>query len=169
MHHRTIQINHQPDATIFQFIIRTLIYSSTCFGRSPAHHQELNGCSSSLSFYLRIVVIAVLCSWSGRLALPRTQHGTRGCYCSFWWWAGERRKHIELQINVRIINWKIVASGWRFIWIVCCTVYCGNVFRPVYSQYLPKSDKRLLFMHQALSFVITWDSALCTTIAKQVI
>jgi hypothetical protein len=30
-----IQINHQPDATIFQFIILTFIYSSTCFGRFP--------------------------------------------------------------------------------------------------------------------------------------
>jgi len=28
-----IQINHQPDATIFQFLILTIIYSSTCFGR----------------------------------------------------------------------------------------------------------------------------------------
>jgi len=33
-----IQINHQPDATVFQFIILTFIYSSTCFGRFPAHH-----------------------------------------------------------------------------------------------------------------------------------
>jgi hypothetical protein len=65
--HRTIQIDHQPDATIFQFIILTFIYSSTCFGRSPAHLQELNDCSSSLWFNLRIVVIAVLCSWSGLL------------------------------------------------------------------------------------------------------
>ena len=31
-----IQINHQPDATIFQFIILMFIYSSTCFGRCPA-------------------------------------------------------------------------------------------------------------------------------------
>jgi len=60
VHHRTIQINHQPDATIFQFIILTFIYSSTCFGRSPAHHQVLNDCSSSPWFYLCIVVIAVL-------------------------------------------------------------------------------------------------------------
>ena len=74
MQHRTIQINHQPDATVFQFIILTFVYSSTCFGRFPAHHQELNDCSGSLWFYLRIVVIAVLCSWSGRLARPRTQH-----------------------------------------------------------------------------------------------
>jgi hypothetical protein len=72
VHHRTIRINHQPDATIFQFIILTFIYSSTYFGRSPAHNQELNDCVSSLWFYLHIVVIAVLCSWLGR---PRTQYG----------------------------------------------------------------------------------------------
>jgi hypothetical protein len=68
VHHRTIQINHQPDATIFQFIISTFVYSLTCFGLFSAHHQELNDCSGSLWFYLRIVVIVVLCSWSGRSA-----------------------------------------------------------------------------------------------------
>jgi len=73
--HLKIQINHQPDATIFQFIILTFIYSSTCFGRSPARHQKLNDCSGSLWFYPRIVVIVVLCSWSGQPARPRTQHG----------------------------------------------------------------------------------------------
>jgi len=61
VHHRTIQINHQPDATVFQFIILTFVYSSTCFGRFPARHQELNDCS-------------VLCSWSSRPARSRTQH-----------------------------------------------------------------------------------------------
>jgi hypothetical protein len=59
VHHRTMQINHQEDATIFQFIILTFIYSSTCSGRFPAHHQELNDCSGCLWFYLRIVVIVV--------------------------------------------------------------------------------------------------------------
>ena len=43
-----------------QFIILTFIYSSTCFGRPHAHHQEFKNCSSSLWFYLRSVVIAVL-------------------------------------------------------------------------------------------------------------
>jgi len=33
VHHRIIQIDHQPDAIILQFIILTFIYSSTCFGR----------------------------------------------------------------------------------------------------------------------------------------
>jgi hypothetical protein len=74
VHHRTIQINHQSDATFFQFIILTFIYSSTCFGCFPAHHQELSDRSGSLWFYLRIVVIVVLCSWSGRPARPRTQY-----------------------------------------------------------------------------------------------
>jgi hypothetical protein len=59
VHHRTIQINHQPDATIFQFIILTFVYSSTGFGRLPAHHQELSDCSGSLWFNLRIVVTVV--------------------------------------------------------------------------------------------------------------
>jgi hypothetical protein len=57
VHHRTIQINHQPDASIFQFIILTFVYNLTCFGRFSAHHQELDDCSGSLWFYLRIVVI----------------------------------------------------------------------------------------------------------------
>jgi hypothetical protein len=57
----SFQINHQPNATVFQFIILTFIYSSTCFGRFPTPHQELNDCSGSLWFYLRIVVTGVLC------------------------------------------------------------------------------------------------------------
>jgi len=69
-----IQINHQQDATIFQFIILTFIYNLTCFGRFSAHHQELNDCSSSLWFYLLIVVTVALFSCSGRSARPRTQH-----------------------------------------------------------------------------------------------
>ena len=43
---------------------------------APAHHQELNDCCSSLWFHLHIMMIAVLCSWSGRLARPWTQHGS---------------------------------------------------------------------------------------------
>jgi len=58
----------------FQFIILTFVYSSTCFGRFPAHHQELNDCSGSLWFCLRIVVTVVLCLWSGRPTRPRIQH-----------------------------------------------------------------------------------------------
>jgi hypothetical protein len=45
---------------ILQFIILTFIYSSTCFGRPHAHHQDLNNCSSSLWFCRWGVVIAVM-------------------------------------------------------------------------------------------------------------
>jgi len=84
VHHHTIQINHQPDAAIFQFIILMFVYSSICFGRFPAHHQELNDCSGSLWFYLCIVVTVMLCSWLGRPARPSPQYEgkTRGCHCS---------------------------------------------------------------------------------------
>jgi hypothetical protein len=40
VHLRTIQINHQPDATCFQFIILTFVYSSTCCGSFPPHHHQ---------------------------------------------------------------------------------------------------------------------------------
>ena len=81
-----IHINHKPNATVFQFIILTFVYSSTYFGRFPAHHQELNDCSGNLWFYLRIVVIVVLCSWSMNTARlsPRYEGKTRGCHCSHW-------------------------------------------------------------------------------------
>jgi len=65
-----------------QFIILTFIYSSTCFGRSHVYYQEPNNCSSSLWFYLRIVVIAVLLYF--RIRTPRHEGKTRGCYCSCW-------------------------------------------------------------------------------------
>jgi hypothetical protein len=59
-----IHINHQPDATVFQLIVSKFVYSSACFGRFPAHHQEFNDCSGRLWFYIRIVVIVVLCSYT---------------------------------------------------------------------------------------------------------
>jgi hypothetical protein len=46
---------------IFQFTVLTFIYSSTCFGRFPAHNHELDDYSGSLWFYLPILVKVVLC------------------------------------------------------------------------------------------------------------
>jgi hypothetical protein len=92
------QINLQPDATIFQFIILTFIYSSTCFGHFPAHPQELNDSSGSLWFYLRIVVIAVLCSCSGRLYIY-----------------SDRGHHVEVLRMPRNINYYTGAFGDRVI------------------------------------------------------
>jgi hypothetical protein len=60
-----------------QFIILTFIYSSTCFGRPHAHHQELNNCSSSLWFCLRSVVTAVLLVVVGPVIIgPTTTNST---------------------------------------------------------------------------------------------
>jgi hypothetical protein len=42
-----------------KFIYLTFMYSSTCFGRPHALHQELNNCSSSLWLYRWSMVVAV--------------------------------------------------------------------------------------------------------------
>jgi hypothetical protein len=79
VHHRTIQINHQPDATVFQFIILMFVYSSTCFWRFPTHHQELNDCSGSRAVF--VVGPAGPTTNTARLS-PRYEGKTRGCQCS---------------------------------------------------------------------------------------
>jgi hypothetical protein len=50
------------------------MYSSTCFGRPHAYHQELNNCSSSLWFYRWNVVVAVL------LVVVGPDHDQQHCY-----------------------------------------------------------------------------------------
>ena len=51
---------NQLDAKISKVYYLTFMYSSTCFGRLHAHHQELNTCSTSLWFYRWSVVIAAV-------------------------------------------------------------------------------------------------------------
>jgi hypothetical protein len=74
----SIQINHQPDATISPVYYLTFIYSSTCFGRPYAHNQELNNCSSSLWFYLRNVLVGMLLVVVGPTGRP--DHDQQHCY-----------------------------------------------------------------------------------------
>jgi hypothetical protein len=59
VHDHTFKIN-QLDAIIPQVYYLTFIYSSVCFGRFHAHHQEHNNCNSSFWFYRWSVVGAVL-------------------------------------------------------------------------------------------------------------
>jgi len=73
-----IQINHQPDATISLVYYLTFIYSSTRFGHPHAHHQELNNCSSSLWFYLRSMVVALLLVVVGLAGRPNRDQ--QHCY-----------------------------------------------------------------------------------------
>jgi hypothetical protein len=78
VHHHTVQINHQLDATISSLFYLTFIYSSTCFGRPHVHHQELNKCNSSLWFYHWSVVVAVLLVVVGPAGRP--DHNQQHCY-----------------------------------------------------------------------------------------
>jgi hypothetical protein len=55
-----IQINHQLDSTVSPVYFPDVYLQLNMFRASNAHHQELNKGSSSIWFYLRIVVIAVL-------------------------------------------------------------------------------------------------------------
>jgi hypothetical protein len=59
-----IQINHQPDATIFQFIILTFVYSSRSFGCFPPIIRSSMTAVAASGFTI------ILC----QLAQPRTQH-----------------------------------------------------------------------------------------------
>jgi hypothetical protein len=64
----------------FKLYYLTFMYSSTCFGRPHAHHQELNNCSSSLWFYRWSVVLTVLLLVVGPdRAGPTTTNSTATC------------------------------------------------------------------------------------------
>jgi hypothetical protein len=58
--HRTVQINHQPNATIFKFIILTFVNSPTCFRRIPAHHQELKTVNAASGIVKPILLPAAI-------------------------------------------------------------------------------------------------------------
>ena len=80
---------NQPDAATSQVYYLSFKYSSTCFGRPHAHHQELCNCISSLWFYRWSLVIAVLLVVVGparprptALLSPCSSGKTRGCYRS---------------------------------------------------------------------------------------
>jgi hypothetical protein len=83
------------------------------------------------------------------------------------WWQSCCPKYVELQINVRIINWKIVASGWWYIWIVrwCtdlqtfnllverfCPSICRHIKLPLRLR-IPYKTRCILF---ALFLPTTW-------------
>jgi hypothetical protein len=59
-----------------KFYYLTFMYSSTCFGRPPAHHHELNKCSNSLCFYRWSMVVAVLLVFGGPAGSTEHDHST---------------------------------------------------------------------------------------------
>jgi len=60
MHHPTFQINQSTRCNNFSSLLLYVYVQLNMFGRHQANHQELNNCSSSLWFYPRSMVIAVL-------------------------------------------------------------------------------------------------------------
>jgi hypothetical protein len=129
MHHGTIQINHQPNATNFQFIILTFVtaqHVSSVF--PPFIRSWMNAVAASSFTFLSWWQSCCVRGRAGRPARPRTQHECHHdtkvkpeaatAVIELLMMAGKRPKHFERQTNFRIINWKIVASGWWFIWIV---------------------------------------------------
>jgi hypothetical protein len=60
VHHHTSNWINQQDVATSQVYYLSFKYSSTCFGRPHAHHQELNNCSRSLWCYRWSVVIVLL-------------------------------------------------------------------------------------------------------------
>ena len=116
---------------------------------SGAHHQKLNDCSGRLWFYLRIVVTVVLRSWSGQPAQPRIQHDCHHdtkvkpeaatAVIELLMMGGKMPETCWAVNKVRIINWKTVASGWWFIWIVrwCTDLQTLNfTFKFLYTLYV---------------------------------
>jgi len=109
--HRSFTFNSNKSPTWcnnFSLYYPDVFYSSTCFGRFPAHHQELNDCSGSLWFYLRIVVTVVLCSWSGRPARPRTQYRKKNIQISDKL-SSKRLNFTEYEMTKKMVlrkNWK---------------------------------------------------------------
>jgi hypothetical protein len=123
-----IPIKNQLDAKISQVYYLTFMYSSTCFGRPHAHHQELKNCSSNLWFYRWSVVIAVLLVVVGpvetrprptALLSPRSKGKTKGCYCSCWTLDDGRENARNMlsctQTSSKKLE-KIVASSWLIYW-----------------------------------------------------
>jgi hypothetical protein len=90
VHHHTFKWINQLDAVICQVHCLSFKYSSTCFGHSHAHHQELNNCSSSRHDHDQQHCYHHVPTVNQRLLLQSL---------SSWWWAWGRSKHVELYLK----------------------------------------------------------------------
>ena len=127
VHHHTIQINHQLDSTICPVYYPDVYLQLNMFLAFPRPSSGAHDCSSSLWFYLRIVVTVVLFSWSGRPARtgkqlpPRSNGKPRGCHCSRWA-PDDRREDARNMLSCKKTSSNKLEKflhlvGW-FIWIV---------------------------------------------------
>ena len=89
MHHRTIQRSHQPDATIFQCCFRGRAGRPGRPSTQQDYHHDTKVKPETATAVIELLMVG----------------GKTPDTC----WAVKK---------FRIINWKIVVSGWWFIWIV---------------------------------------------------
>jgi len=118
-----LQWKIQQVATVYQnFIIPYFKWSSTCFGRHTAHHQEpktaqaasgfayVEGCWTCSCWTLSgsVRYLTTSNNWPARprpttLLPPRSKvkPEAANAVISSWWWAWRRPKHVEQHINIK--------------------------------------------------------------------
>jgi hypothetical protein len=93
------------------------MYSSTCFGRPHAHHQELNNCNRNLWFYRWSVVVAMLMVVVGPAGRPEYSVPTKS-----------RNVSDNLLNNVFFKATPMYKAGWLFgpltSWLVGLLIDC---------------------------------------------
>jgi len=111
VHHKSSTI-HKENPTrcnnVAKFYYSIFIWSSTCFGRHTAHHQEPKTVLAASGF--SYVEGCWTCSWwtlSGTVCLTTSKQPSTyekpeaaGADLGSWWWAVCRPKHVELHINM---------------------------------------------------------------------
>jgi hypothetical protein len=117
------------------------MYSSTCFGRPYAQHQELNNCSNSLWFHHWSVVVAVLLIvvWPVITGQQRCYHHAPtvkpeavNAVVSSWWWAWRRPKTFWATLKRQVINlWKYCIY-FLMIGCPCIVVHITLVWSPTW-------------------------------------
>jgi len=116
-----------------QFYYSIIIWSSTCFGRHTAHHQEPKTALAASGFsYVKDcwtcrwwTLSGTVCAWQRpQSTRPTNFHvwKTRGCQCSFrlLMMGGVSPETCWASYNYGILKfWYIVASCWIFsLWII---------------------------------------------------
>jgi len=111
----------QQDATVYIYFL--FIWSSTCFGRHTAHHQEPKTAPAASDFaYVEGCWTCSCWTLSGRelhIQQPSTytKPEAASAVLGSWWWAVCRPKHVQLHINMKKIDSLLHLVGLS-LWII---------------------------------------------------
>ena len=115
VHHSTIYKKKIPTRcnNILKFYYSIFVWSSTCFGRHTAHHQEPKTVLTASGFsYVEGCWTCSLWTFSGTVCLTTSTNYTSNNLPTYekpevasavlgtWWWVVCRPKHVELYINM---------------------------------------------------------------------